>query len=192
MQALFKRHRMCAHGFVAGKPLITLFHFPLDLLLPRPEQFNPKTATTDDVQTRRRGIGIHVRDPHHRLTIPYSSTPCFHHLARLADTFLPDDGIAPFVETGVADAAMIAPCGAFGGHDVGAEVFDDAVVFDGFDPVGAAGGDLVDHGRGGVAHVTAPRGGDQEYVAVPGEGGIEFTVRPDWVEDAKVICPLLA
>ena len=177
---------------MARKLLIALFNFPLDLLLPRPEQFDPKTAATDDVQTRRGGVGIHVRDPHHLRTVPDPPTPCFHHLPRLADTFFPDDGIAPFVETGVADASMVAPCGAFGGNDVGPEVFDDAVVFDGFDPVGAAGGDLVDHGRGGVAHVTTPRGGDQEHAPIPGERGIEFTVRPDWVEDAKEMCPLLA
>ena len=102
------------------------------------------------------------------------------------DTFFPDDGIAPFIETRIANSSMVTPCGAFGSKNVRSEVFNDAVVFDGLDPLGAAGGNLVDHCRRGVGHVTTRRGGDQKRVTILGKKAKGFAVRPERIEDARM------
>lgn len=80
---------------------------------------------------------------------------------------------------------MVAPGRSFSSNDVGAEVLDDAVVLDGLHPVGAAEGDLVDEMRGGVRHVDAPRGDDEEGIAVLAEGREAFAVGPNGVDDAR-------
>ncbi len=104
----------------------------------------------------------------------------------MVDTFFPDDGIAPLVETCIADSPMVTPCRAFGSNNVGSEVFDDAVVFNGLDPLSAAGGNLVDHCRRGVGQVTTPRGSDEKSITVLGKRAKGFAVRPERIEDARM------
>lgn len=194
MDALLERHRMPTCRHMARKPLIPLLDLlPLFHFLSLPKQPHPEPGPADDMQTRRRCIRIHITDPHARFpfrditSIPLPPSPHADHLLGLPLTLPPHNGVTPLIESATADFSVIPPRATFGGDDVGAEVLDDAVMLHGFHPVGAAGGDLMDQGWRGVGHVEAPGGDDEEGIAVFGKGAEAFTVRPDRIEDARLL-----
>lgn len=187
MHTLLECHRILPFRFVATEPLVTSgFSFVLNLrLFPGPKQLHPKSTPTDDMHARCRGIGIYVLHPHRAVfTITIAPHPRLNHLLRLPYTLLPHHGITLLVETPASDFSVVTPCRTLGGDDVGAELLDDAVVFNGLHPVGATGGDLVDDGGRGVCQIQAPGGDDEEGVAVFGEEGVARVVGPDWIEDS--------
>lgn len=154
------------------------------LFLSWPKQLDPEPAPADDVQARCRRIRIDVSYPHHQLTITLPPSPCLSHLPGLPNTFFPHDSITSFIEACTTDFAVVAPSGALGGDNIGAELFDDAVMFDGLDPFNAATSDLVDDRGGGIGHVKAPWTNDEKGIAVLSEEGVEVAIRPEDVEDA--------
>lgn len=171
MHALLESHCMPIHRLMTSKFFVSLLqHLPVLQILGRPEQFHTKPTPTDDMQTGRGRIRIDVLYPHCSLCIiPVPSAPGLDHLFGLPDTFFPYQGITLLIEAPTADLAVIAPSGTFRRKDIGAKLFDDAVVLNRLDPVGAAGGNLLDNGGRGVGHVDAPRGNDKEGIAVAGE-----------------------
>ena len=175
---------MLVQGLMARKFLVALFNLPVRLLLARPKQLDAEAATTDDVQTRGRRIWIHIVYPHDVRSISLSPPPCLAHLPGLADTFSPHNSVTSFIETCIADSAVVAPSRTLGCNNARSKVFDDAIMFDRLEPVSAAGGYLVDHGGRSVGHIQAPRRDDKEIVTMLGERSIEFAIRPERIEEA--------
>lgn len=179
---------MLSRRRIARKPLIPfLQHLPFPHLLTIPEQPDPEPTSRNDMQARCCRIRIDVVHPHASFPVPIiPPPPSLDHLLRLLDALLPYDGVAPLVESAAADFPVVAPRGTFGSDDVGAEMLDDGIMFNGLDPVGAAEGDLVDQGGGGVREIKTPRGDNEEGVAVDGKGAEAFLIGPYGIENTRM------
>lgn len=138
---------------MAREPFIFLLHpLPVFHLLPVPKQPHPKPTPTDNMQTRGRGIRIHILQPHRLFFLPvptvisnpFSSLPRLDHLASLPYALTPHNSIALLIKSPAADFPVVTPCATLGGDEVGPKVFDDAVVLNGFYEVVAAEGNLMD------------------------------------------------
>lgn len=187
MHALLERHGMASPRCMAREPLIPFFHLLfLPHLLPVPKQPHPKPTPRNDVQARGCRIRVHILYPHTSFPIPIiPPSPSLDHLLRLLHALLPYDGVASLVESAATDFPVVAPGGAFGGDDVGAEMLHNAVVLNRLHPISATESNLVDQSGRGVGEIKTARGHDEESVAMDGKGVKAFLIGPNGVEDTE-------